>query len=385
MAAGSARARTRTAVALFVLPGRGADVAVVREVRGQILRAFARDPEARLFDALKAASPPDMARGPDYAPALERGVEALGSRRYRQAQQELHRALEAIRSSLVQVPKQALAEASVHAAAAQLGLGRHDQALRALEDLLVWRPQHDLRLRVEEPPGWEELVAQARAWIASAPTGSVQIASVPPGAEAFVDGRRLGATPVLVPNITVGTHYVSLKLEGYRRVILPVEVRGAGRTVSVPLQPDEGYAAVAANLEPFETRLGQTPLPGLRQIREAFGVSRALFVVVAASASTLELSAYLYDLEREVLAAKTVLDTAAPPRANILGPLSLWRPQATAAREPSGVILRRSSPPWYQRWWVWALVGGVAAAGVAIPLAVTRSSSPETERFQVRW
>jgi hypothetical protein len=55
-------------------------------------------------------------------------------------------------------------------------------------------------------------------------------------------------------------------------------------------------------------------------------------------------------------------------------PQTLPRAAAQLAVRLVGV---RRSRPWYSRWWVWAIVGAVAAGtAVAIPLAVTKGDEP---------
>ena len=38
-------------------------------------------------------------------------------------------------------------------------------------------------------------------------------------------------------------------------------------------------------------------------------------------------------------------------------------------------------PPWYERWWVWALVGGVVVTSVVIPVALTGSDDPTATTY----
>jgi DNA-binding beta-propeller fold protein YncE len=49
----------------------------------------------------------------------------------------------------------------------------------------------------------------------SASSGSIAITSFPAGAMVFVDGTPRGTTPVILPEIPTGNHYVTLSFKGY--------------------------------------------------------------------------------------------------------------------------------------------------------------------------
>jgi hypothetical protein len=54
--------------------------------------------------------------------------------------------------------------------------------------------------------------------------GSLQVDSRPRGARVFVDGRIVGTTPLLVPEVTSGSHAVRIDLSGYERWVTAVTV-----------------------------------------------------------------------------------------------------------------------------------------------------------------
>jgi eukaryotic-like serine/threonine-protein kinase len=54
--------------------------------------------------------------------------------------------------------------------------------------------------------------------------GSLSVDSLPPAAKVFVDGRLVGTTPLLLPQIGAGTHVVRLEHDGYRHWSSPVRV-----------------------------------------------------------------------------------------------------------------------------------------------------------------
>jgi hypothetical protein len=379
---GAARAWAgeRPTVAVVVLPGAQGDLAVAREVRRQLLRAFVDDPLVELGDPLaQAGVAEEVADGAAHEQLLERGKQRLAARRYPAAVGDLEKAVAKIRANLDAVPKAALAEALLHLAAAQLGAGREGAALAVLKDLLAWRPQVALTV-ADPPPRWDELQARAREWLTTAGVGALMITSVPPRAEAFVDGRRLGPTPVLAANLVAGTHFASVRMEGHQRVVVPVEVQaGKERTVSITLRPLPEHEAVAALIGRLQGAAGGPRLAEAAALRRHTGAARLLLLVAAGEAPKVEIKAYLYDLAANRLLAQAAVRTGFPPRAEELRPLALWGPTAPPDRPRPG------PRPWYRRWWVWTIAGAAVATAVALPLGLTQRHDAAGERFRVQW
>jgi hypothetical protein len=73
--------------------------------------------------------------------------------------------------------------------------------------------------------------------------GALAITSVPPGAGVDVDGRRVGVTPITVPDLVAGTHRVTIVREGYLEHSKEVTVetgRTAELTVTLTATPPAG-------------------------------------------------------------------------------------------------------------------------------------------------
>lgn len=70
--------------------------------------------------------------------------------------------------------------------------------------------------------------------------GRISVTSDPPGAKIFLDGKDTGQkTPATLSNVSVGTHQITLELEGYKSVTKSVSVkRNATVTVDVTLEPE---------------------------------------------------------------------------------------------------------------------------------------------------
>ena len=73
--------------------------------------------------------------------------------------------------------------------------------------------------------------------IRAEPSARLFIESRPSTAEISIDGRLVGTTPLLLPNITVGTHTVRLELEGHQPWVASIDARpGATTRVAGSLQ-----------------------------------------------------------------------------------------------------------------------------------------------------
>ena len=68
--------------------------------------------------------------------------------------------------------------------------------------------------------------------------GSIEVESRPAGAEVALDGRIVGTTPLLVPDVTEGTHVVGIELAGFSRWATSVYVnKGERARVGASLAP----------------------------------------------------------------------------------------------------------------------------------------------------
>ena len=76
-------------------------------------------------------------------------------------------------------------------------------------------------------------------------TGSLDVISIPIGADIFIDGNYMGKSNINLTNIVVGTHDVVLKKEGYRDSVSKITIVHRPGWVSVigatlaPIDPDK--------------------------------------------------------------------------------------------------------------------------------------------------
>lgn len=116
--------------------------------------------------------------------------------------------------------------------------------------------RHRVLLTLAGHRNWEGSVeipatgtARLEAKLSSLGSGSVGLASVPAGAQIFVDGEPTNlVTPAVAPGLTVGTHTIQLRREGYESWSQAVVVM-QGRILSLqavltPSRGSQGHLAV---------------------------------------------------------------------------------------------------------------------------------------------
>jgi hypothetical protein len=57
----------------------------------------------------------------------------------------------------------------------------------------------------------------------------MRVDSLPAGAQVFVDGRSVGYTPMVVGELTPGTHSIRMQLPGYRPFVTAVTLGPGAR------------------------------------------------------------------------------------------------------------------------------------------------------------
>jgi hypothetical protein len=67
-------------------------------------------------------------------------------------------------------------------------------------------------------------------------SGGLTVTSNPAGANVFLDNAFVGISPLTLPDVTAGTHTISMKLDGYQEYSVSTQVNsGAVSTVSAAL------------------------------------------------------------------------------------------------------------------------------------------------------
>jgi hypothetical protein len=95
-------------------------------------------------------------------------------------------------------------------ALAALKLKKKKDAEDALRWLLTIQPKYSPN-KSRAPPELLERVEEIKDELRSLPPASLELKSKPSGAQVIIDGKRRGKTPLVVEDLTPGTHYVAME------------------------------------------------------------------------------------------------------------------------------------------------------------------------------
>jgi TonB family protein len=143
------------------------------------------------------------------------------------------------------------------------------------------------------------------------PPPGLEIATQPTDAEVFVDGDRMGNSPLFLTPVARGVHQVRVTREGFVPAELSLEVPGEGPPIPLrfTLQPATGTLRIESEPSPASVKLdgrdvGTTPLaalpvmPGAHEVRvESAGFRPWVRKVNASLGETLEVTARLDRLD----------------------------------------------------------------------------------------
>jgi hypothetical protein len=107
----------------------------------------------------------------------------------------------------------------------------------------VGEPEMDREIEPESvvpaaaPPPAPSAVPEARPGAPDPGPPSLTVESRPAGAAVFVDGRRIGNTPLVTNAITIGEHAIRLELGGYQDWTTSVGVAAGPNRIAASMQP----------------------------------------------------------------------------------------------------------------------------------------------------
>lgn len=147
------------------------------------------------------------------------------------------------------------------------------------------------------PPTVQQIFERALARVDASPTGSVEIYSTPPYAAVFVDGRFEGVTPLTLPELVAGTHYVRLEKTGYTVHGAPLEVAPKQRITSQTRLRDIKSGAELRDLTSRAAlEVGQDGMGGaLRTLARKLLADSLVFVAVTQSGRDATLTGAVFD------------------------------------------------------------------------------------------
>jgi hypothetical protein len=267
-------------------------------------------------------------------------------------------------------------------AVAHLANGDRKPAKQALLRLLTWR--ENMTYDTEKLPGrYLDVFEEAKREIRKRPRGMLEIRSTPDGAQAYVDGKFIGVTPTSAEGLTAGDHYVTLKKDGYGKVLLRATVSARKQeSVTGELKRSEKYKLVQDSLRRAQAAVEQVVAdPGMVDLKAFLFIDQVIFLRLAAAGPKLQAEAFLYDLrsKRRLSVVRREVDpTALEPAATAIAEnLYLNVPYdgalvAPPDEKPPEPVRRKK---FYTKWWFWTAVG-VTVTAIAVPVALVPSDGP---------
>ena len=364
------RRATTTAV---LIPEGGTDLADTTIV-GIGLRRGLRDVEGVRFqhpsDILGAETVPEevFAARED----LDAIADMVRSGDAREAARRAEAAIEAFEGALSVVKRDDLVDAYMLRALAECQQRRRRQCAEAFDYVITFREgvEYDTE---RYPRQFESFFERLRDELLSEGTrGSIQVATEPPGAEVFVDGRSYGPSPVTVLGLLTGEHYVTVKATGYEKVIRRVTVFDTHEeSYSIELQPNPRALFLHQQIDDIRAELGER-----RAGEHISAMSGYLFtnhvilgVVRPAPGNQLDVTLYLYHQGSKFLLSQQRRTVSADEAGMVMAQELVQElydgvDLSGAVEAPEQELVVDEPAPFWQQWWFWTAIGVVVVSGV---------------------
>jgi len=378
-----AAAAQRVRVTLFLLPAQGFGPKIVGRVHSALTRALAKNDRLEIKDSDKllvefsGEIPRD--RIDQAKAALKEGKELLKGGKPADAIPKLNEAVTAYEEVLAFVKKEQLARSMLALGVAYAAARQPRRAIAVFQQLLTWRPRFAYDIGNYDS-AYLPLFEKARSVIAKAKRGSIELNTNPPGAWAYVDGKKEGETPVVVFGLHVGDHYATYKRQGFIKAAQKVTVSPTEQNrFNLKLVQSAKYLILKQSIERSRMALGQAQASeDMVSLRSVLFVDQVVYAAMGYVApGKVSIQAYLYDLRSKMrlnYVVKTVelgnldrhlaeLSQALYLNARLDGALEA-PPEAPPPPPPK----RRR---FYATWWCWSAVAG---GGAAISIGAWRIS-----------
>lgn len=328
---------------------------------------------------------------------VERQLEGARELLYRNQAQRAVQAIRQLLSAIRQLPLskerwKSFVVARMIEAQGLMNLARVKEANEAFASILRVEPMHVLDEELYSPT-IRKAFEDARKRQAQSAKATLKVTSVPVGADVYVEGFLVGATPLSVA-LPVRTYEVALEQLGARSLPRKVSLEGVGTSVHAELDFEaqlrgQGFPCVA------EQSHSVGPDSGISKLARALGVKEVALLFP----STEGLGARVVDLNGDVLREggakvmalepKTGLRSLAAfvatgdTRGVVLGPVTVKGPAREQARESSPVpaaLKAAGLPPpepsagLRSKAWIPAVAGGALLAGGAVTFALMRDA-----------
>jgi hypothetical protein len=375
----AAPAEAVVASALMITEG-GATDAQAAIVSIGLRRGLAEVPGIDFVHPVDVLSPPQISEDLQFSmDELDARADQVRDGDARDVMESVDVIIQQFEANLEAVRREQLIDAYMIGAVARCRLHRQRECEEMFARVVTFREQHEYDAQ-RFPAEYADVFNRVRTRVLAGPRSTLLVQTEPAGAEVYVDGRSYGPSPVTVPELLVGDHYVTLKHIASVKTIRRASVTRAGATVSYTLTPNERSRLVASpeaqrsiRGELGEERAGSA----IRSLGNTLGAAQVVIgVVTPETADAVHVHAYLYDMRTRFLLsqreATMTLDDAGMDVARQLG-VDIYQgvdlSGAIAAPEEALQDTVERRPELYEEWWFWTIIGA-AAVGVAVGVGV---------------
>ena len=301
---------------------------------------------------------------------------------------------------------QVLVDVHLYLGLAWLAKAQQSKATQLMQQALFYMPGY-MPSEKEFPPDVITLFRDVKQNAAAQMPLPLALSSAPAGATVFLDGRRVGQTPLDKLSILPGLHFLRLEQNGYAPWTTTLQPKSLPSQLEVSLLP----RWQGPSLQPLlswgmknEPPSG-TELELLRQVSSFLGSDTLLMLSFYRDGRKILLGVRPFGVESEALPPPRLFDLGSDAEAwpgKIRGLVSTFEPLLTRPseggprqrREPEAFApLTRSEPSaepfsrepaprapragkswydqWYQKWWFWTAVGVLTGTAVGVTVWMT--------------
>lgn len=295
--------------------------------------------------------------------------------------------IEMFEQNLPAVRREQLIDAYMLAAVARCRLSRRRECEEVMGRIVVFREGYEYDV-TRFPEAYAEVFAGVRDETLSEARATLEISTEPVGAEVYVDGRSYGPSPVAVPDLLVGDHYITIKHIAFEKAVVRATVERGGSSVSYALAPNERSRLVSSPeaLSAIRGELGEERAgSSIRSLGNTLGAAQVVIGVVRPAGDSLHVQLFLYDVRTRFLLGRGEVtltrDEAGMEEARAAA-VELYEgvDHSGAIDAPIDDGPTTRAPEVYEQWWFWTAIGVVAVGigvGVGVGVATTGPGIPD--------
>jgi len=176
-------------------------------------------------------------------------------------------------------------------------VGEEKMGKKMFRNALIFNPDTSINKDIF-PPNVVTEFEKIKSGISSMEKGSLNISTIPQGAEVYVDGVFAGISPVIKKDIPVGNHFISIEKDGYINDGGRVDIKANDEEVyQAQLIPAKRYADYSQILASLQTDLSLDPIgESIKSLAAITGAEVIFASMVRRDGTEIVVDAYLFDI-----------------------------------------------------------------------------------------